>query len=82
MSTAARLRDYVSDHKTDFDLYVQTLTYAYNNKTHKTTGKFPFYLPLTRHPPSSIIMTTSTANTTNIIGPQSTRELRMGVLDC
>ena len=46
----AALRTYVGDHPTDWDLYAETFTYAYNSQPHSTTGQRPFDLVLTRPP--------------------------------
>jgi len=55
-----RLRHFVNEHQSDWDLYVQPLTYAYNDQVHRSTGTSPFSLVLTRHLPSTIIETTAT----------------------
>lgn len=54
-SVAARLRHYVPDHQTKWDLFVQPLTYSYNTQVHKTTGTSPFSPSLTIHPSITII---------------------------
>ena len=77
---AARLRHYVNEHQTDWDIYVQPLTYAYNAQVHKSTGTTPFSLSLTRHPPSTIAEISSTANQSDIVGPSSSRGLRLALL--
>ena len=56
-----RLRHYVAEHQTDWDLYIQPLTYAYNMQVHRTTGTTPFDLILSRHPPNIISGDVSTA---------------------
>ena len=50
-----RLRHFAADHQTDWDLYIQPLTYAYNMQVHRPTGTTPFDLILSRHPPSIAI---------------------------
>ena len=50
-----RLRHFAADHQTDWDLYIQPLTYAYNMQVHRSTGTTPFDLILSRHPPSIAI---------------------------
>ena len=54
-----RLRHYVNDHQTDWDLFVQPLTYAYNSQVHRSTGESPFGLVLSRLPPSPLVSTSS-----------------------
>ena len=50
-----RLRHFAADYQTDWDLYIQPLTYAYNMQVHRSTGTTPFDLILSRHPPSIAI---------------------------
>lgn len=45
------LRSYVNEHQSDWDRYASTLTYAYNNHVHRSTGTKPFDLVLSRPPP-------------------------------
>lgn len=47
---AGRLRQYVAEHQTDWDLYVQPLTYAHNAQVHKSTCTTPFSLTLSQQP--------------------------------
>ena len=47
-----RLRHFVAEHQSNWDEFVQPLTYAYNMQVHATTGTTPFDLVLSRHPPS------------------------------
>ena len=54
----SRLRHYICEHQTDWDDYVQPLTYAYNLQVHRTTKFTPFELTLSRAPPNSIVSTT------------------------
>ena len=44
------LRHYVHDHQRDWDLFSETLTYAYRTQVHCTTGYSPFELVLSRPP--------------------------------
>ena len=48
---ASMLRNYVSDHQGDWDVYVGPLTYAYNSHIHRTTRTKPFELIVSRPPP-------------------------------
>lgn len=48
----AALRHYISDHPKDWDLYTDTLCYAYNTQVHSTTKFAPFELVLSRRPPA------------------------------
>ena len=41
------LRHYVHDHQQDWDLFSETLTYAYNTQVHRSTGVSPLELVLT-----------------------------------
>ncbi len=43
------LRHYAHDHQRDWDLFSETLTYAYNTQVHRSTGVSPFEL-ITRPP--------------------------------
>ena len=43
------LRHFAVGHQTDWDLYIQSLTYAYNMQVHRSTGTTPFDLILSRH---------------------------------
>ena len=53
---AAMLRCFVDENPTDWDLYADALTYAYNCSVHRSTGARPFDLVLTQ-PPSSFTTT-------------------------
>ena len=48
----AMLRNYVNDHRDDWDRYISGVTYAYNNTVHRTTKTTPFELVLSRPPPT------------------------------
>lgn len=48
----ARLRHYVAEHQSDWDVYVQPLTYDYHSQVHSSKKTTPFSLTLTRNPPS------------------------------
>ena len=48
---ASMLRNYVNEHQDDWDVYVGSLTYAYNSHVHRTTRTTPFELVLSRPPP-------------------------------
>ena len=47
----AMLRNYVNEHQDDWDRYATALTYSYNNHVHRSTGRTPFSLVLSRPPP-------------------------------
>lgn len=47
---AARLRNYVDEHQTNWHEFVQPPTYTYNVKVHKSTVETPLKLILSRHP--------------------------------
>lgn len=49
------LRKFCSDHPTNWDLYLDVVTYAYNTQVHESTGKIPFQLVLSRLPPSLFV---------------------------
>ena len=51
-TTAAQLRDCVSDSQKDWDEWLGSLTCSCNSQVHKSTGVAPFELTLTRKPPS------------------------------
>ena len=44
------LRNYVNEHQSVWEEYTSTLTYAYNNHVHRSTGTTPFDLVLSRPP--------------------------------
>ena len=45
------IRHYIDEHPTDWDMYTDALTYAYNTQVHTTTDCTPFELVLSRPPP-------------------------------
>lgn len=51
-SLLAAIRHYIEDHPKDWDLYTETIRYAYNTQVHSTTKFAPFDLVLTRRPPA------------------------------
>ena len=65
----ARLRHYVAENQADWDDFVQPLTYAYNTQVHRSTGRSPFDLVLSRSPtnptlPTDTALPTLPANAT------------------
>jgi len=78
---AARLRHYINEHQTNWDTFVQPLTYAYNCQIHRTTGTSPFSLTLTRHPPNNVVETAVTASPALHVGNQPTQTIRGQILD-
>ena len=48
----AMLRNYVSEHQSDWEEYASALTYAYHNHVHRSTSTTPFDLMLSRPPPA------------------------------
>lgn len=56
-----RLCHYVAEHKTEWHEFLQPLTYAYNVQVHKKTGKTPFDLVLSWHPPGLQVEKSRTA---------------------
>lgn len=44
------LRSYTAEHISDWYLYAETFTYAYNTQVHSSTGIRPFDLVLSRSP--------------------------------
>lgn len=48
-----RLRHYAGEHQNDWDIYVQSLTYAYSAQVLKLTKTTPLSLVLTREPPGA-----------------------------
>ena len=75
---ATRLRHYVSEHQRDWDDYVHLLTYAYNMQVHKSTGKTPFDIIFTRHPPGiSVQAGTSAIPSPNESEPTSAQMKRI-----
>ena len=57
------LRHYIADHPQDWDLYAETLTFAYNTQPHTSTGIAPFELVLS-NPPGPPGMAVSPTHTT------------------
>ena len=47
----AMLRNYINEHRNDWDQFVSGLVYAYNMTVHRTTKTTPFELVLSRPPP-------------------------------
>ena len=47
----AMLRDYINEHQDDWDKYATSLTYAYSNQFHRSTGTTPFSLIFSSPPP-------------------------------
>lgn len=76
----ARFSQYISQHQTNWDLYVQSLTYAYNTKVRRSTDTPPSDLTLTRHPPDNIITAAATAAPHDVKIPDS-RTLHQDVLN-
>ena len=77
---AARLRHYVSEHQDNWDMFVQPLTYAYNNQVHASTGTTPFNLALSRSPPSPIFNDESTIAPLDDTVTPSSRTMRAHLL--
>ena len=47
----AGLRHFIGDHPKEWDMYSDSLTYAYNTQVHRSTNCSPFELVLSRAPP-------------------------------
>ena len=78
----ARMRHYVNEHQTDWDDYVQPLTYGYNCQVHRTTGTTPFSLVLSREPPGPMdIVPTKVADGESHGETLTPRQMKARVLD-
>lgn len=55
-----RLRHFIAEHQRNWDIYVQPLTYAYNNQVHRCTNTSPYSLFLSRHPPGPSLLRATT----------------------
>lgn len=76
----ARLRHYVSEHKSDWDKFVQPLTYAYNSKVNRSVGMTTFSLVLSLYSPSPTLPNPKSLRTDsnrNILA----RTLKVPILD-
>ena len=49
------LRKYVGEHPKDWDLYAESVTYAYNNSVHQAIDCKPFDLVISRKPSSKLM---------------------------
>ena len=75
-----RLRHYVSEHQKQWDVYVPTLTYAYNLQTHRATNTTPFSTALSRHPPIPPVESIPSAFPTDAEDSVSAGELKKRIL--
>lgn len=69
MTSVVRLRHYIDEHQTDWDLFVESITYTYNTQVHHTTRAYPFSLILSREPPVALTSALTTAEKNSLLNP-------------
>lgn len=72
----SRMFNYVYEHQSYWDTYIQLLTCAYNNQMHHSTGIKPFELVLSRVPPDPTMRILPTAFPTDRTTDIATGKLR------
>lgn len=74
----ARLRHYIDENQTDWDLFMQPIAYGYNTQVHCTTRTFPISLIHRREPPRDL---TSKVETTEEVSRLNSAQEKLKVVE-